>query len=135
MFGDRLITEAVYGVSEDDAHRRLVEIAKTKPDIIFTVNSRFGRASLQTSLELSDVLVFNCNHTQPGKRLNTYYCKLYELTFMLGILAGSYTSTNTVGFIHSAQKPCKLDLWHKLLRIRCETCQSQYPGEDGLHDQ
>ena len=99
MFGDRLITEAVYGVSEDDAHRRLVEIAKTKPDIIFTVNSRFGRASLQTSLELSDVLVFNCNHTQPGKRLNTYYCKLYELTFMLGILAGSYTSTNIVGFI------------------------------------
>lgn len=103
LFGDRLITEAVYGVSERDAHSRLIEIAKTKPDIIFTVNSRFGQASLQTSLELSDVIVFNCNHTQPGKRLNTYYCKLYELTFMLGVLAGSYTSSNIIGFITQPQ--------------------------------
>lgn len=95
----RIVTEAVYGVSEQDAHNCLVEIAKTKPDIIFTVNSRYGHASLQTSLESSGVIVFNCNHTQPGNRLNTYYCKLYELTFMLGILAGSYTKTNKIGFI------------------------------------
>ncbi|MGI6577278.1 MAG: BMP family ABC transporter substrate-binding protein [Eubacteriales bacterium] len=95
----RFVTEAVYGIGEKDAHNCLVEIAKTKPDIIFTVNSRYGHASLQTSLESSGVIVFNCNHTQPGKRLNTYYCKLYELTFMLGILAGSYTKSNIIGFI------------------------------------
>jgi len=99
FFEGRVKTEAVFGVDEKDAHSKLKEIAKTDPDIIFTVNSRFGHASLKTSLESSDVLVFNCNHTQPGTRLNTYYCKLYELTFMLGILAGAYTRSNIIGFI------------------------------------
>jgi len=99
FFNGRVKTEAVFSVDEKDAHKQLRKIAETAPDIIFTVNSRFGHASLQTSLESSDVLVFNCNHTQPGTRLNTYYCKLYELTFMMGILAGAYTKSNNLGFI------------------------------------
>ncbi len=104
-FFDGLIkTEAIYGVSEHDAHERLLSIAKTKPDLIFTVNSVFGHASLQTSLEAPESIVFNLNHTQPGARLNTYYCKLYEMTFMFGVIAGATTKTGVIGFINPLER-------------------------------
>lgn len=103
-FDGRVKTEAVYGVTREQSHIRLKEIADTNPDIIFTVNSNLGHASLQTSVEIPETIVFNLNHTQPGARLNTYYCKLHELTFVMGILAGSTTRSDVIGFINPLEK-------------------------------
>ncbi len=98
-FDGKVKTEAVFGISTENAHEDLARVAERKPDLLFTVNSVFDHASLQIALENPDTIVFNCNHTQTSARLNTYFCKLYEFTFLLGAMAASFTKTDILGFI------------------------------------
>jgi len=100
FFEGQVQTSAIYGVDPNDPYPQIDAAAmEQKPDIIFTVNSLFDLASLQIALENPQTIVFNCNHSRTGLRLNTYYTKLYEQTFLLGAIAAAYTKTNIIGFI------------------------------------
>lgn len=98
-FDGRIQTAAVYDVNASDAYPALAELAEDGLDILFTINSNFEHASLQISLEYPDIAVFNCNHAQAGARLGTYFCKLYEQSFVLGAIAGAVTENNVLGYI------------------------------------
>ena len=99
-FGDRVSTSAIYDVAPETAYQQLKDaVEREKPDILFTVYALFGWASLRISLEYPQTMVFNCNHSITAFNLNTYYSKLYEQTFLLGVVAGAYTTTDTIGFV------------------------------------
>lgn len=100
FYDGRVTTEAIYGVDEENAYCELdAIIAEHKPDMLFTVNAGFAHASLQIALENPKTLVFNCNHSNPEMKLNTYYCKLYEQAFVLGAIAGAYTKSDIIGIV------------------------------------
>ncbi len=99
-YGDRVTTSAVYDIAPETSYEQLREaVEREKPDILFTAHALFGWASLRISLEYPQMMVFSCNHSISDLNLNTYYIKLYEQTFLLGAIAGAFTSTGIIGFV------------------------------------
>ncbi|MDR0818751.1 MAG: BMP family ABC transporter substrate-binding protein [Oscillospiraceae bacterium] len=104
-YGDRLIVKRVMNLPPvgELAYRALSEIAEVKPHILFTTSPSMSTLSLRYALEHSETLVLNCDSPHEGKNLHTYFCKMYDLTFLCGILSAAMSETGTIGYMSAAR--------------------------------
>ncbi len=104
-YGDKLTVFRLYGVSTTDkekCYEALSALAGEKPDILFTTSPGMTDASLRVALENPELIVLNCSSPKEGKNLNTYFSKMYDLTFLCGVLAGAMSQTGVIGFMNTA---------------------------------
>lgn len=81
------------------AYEDLKDLAEQGNDIIFATSPVFINATLKTALEYPEVRFFNCSQTKSFKRVNTYFGRIYEPRFLAGIVAGSSTRNNILGYV------------------------------------
>lgn len=84
------------------AYGDLRAIADQHPAILFCTCPTQSDAALRISLENPDMIVMNCDMPRPGKDLNTYFCRMYDTTFLCGILAASQSETGILGYMDTA---------------------------------
>lgn len=84
---------------EVDAEQVLEEIAHDHVDIVFTTSSRMHTACLKVAAQHPGTRFLNCSLNAPHPLVRTYYPRTYELTYLLGLLAGVLSKTDRVGYV------------------------------------
>lgn len=67
--------------------------------VIFTTSPRFLGASIRSGMKYPDIKILNCSLNSYSGHLRTYYGRLYEAKFLVGMLAGILSSTDHIGYM------------------------------------
>ena len=78
-FSDKLETEYVAGVDENNVEQVLEDIIKSGADIIFCVGPQMMPNSLKVAVEHPEVYILNCSLNAPHPYIRTYYGRMLSL--------------------------------------------------------
>ena len=99
-FPDRLTTTTLENVNpEVDAEQALEELAHDSVDVVFTTSARMHTACLKVAAQHPKIRILNCSLNAPHPLVRTYYPRTYEVTYLLGMLAGIMTKTGHIGYV------------------------------------
>ncbi|MBQ9414629.1 MAG: BMP family ABC transporter substrate-binding protein [Clostridia bacterium] len=98
VLGDKVDT-AVYICEGTDVSDVLEQAIADGNKLIFTVSPRMLQASLHAAIDHPDVVVMNCSLNISHRYVRTYYTRMYETKFILGVLAGSLTQSDRLGYV------------------------------------
>ena len=99
-FPDRLTTTTLENVNpEVDAEQALEELAHDSVDVVFTTSARMHTACLKVAAQHPKTRILNCSLNAPHPLVRTYYPRTYEVTYLLGMLAGIMTKTGHIGYV------------------------------------
>ncbi|MGI6008385.1 MAG: BMP family ABC transporter substrate-binding protein [Ruminococcus sp.] len=99
-FGDQLETLCMDGAdTEEKASHALETVIAKKPDLIFTVSPCLLNASVKAALAHPDIKILNCSLNTAHPSVRTYYARMYEAKFLMGVIAGCLTPDNKIGYI------------------------------------
>lgn len=107
MTGDNVVTKSYISVNRDGSINDALEQAiSEKNDIIFTVSSRMMSDTLKTAIYHPEIKFLNCSVGQSHSSVRCYHGKLYEASFLMGILAAntlllddSRRKKHTIGYV------------------------------------
>lgn len=100
QLGDRVETFIYDGVETDDDALRLIEQAVADGcQVLFTTSPRFLGASIKAAVRYPKLKILNCSVNAYSGHLRTYYGRLYEAKFLVGMLAGILTDTGQIGYV------------------------------------
>ena len=99
-FPDRVfITRKENIEPEVDAEQVLEDVAHDNADVVFTSSARMHTACLKVAAQHSKTRILNCSLNAPHPLVRTYYPRTYEVTYLLGMLAGVMARTDRVGYV------------------------------------
>ena len=99
-FPDRVFITCRENVEpEVDAEQVLEDVVHDNADIVFTTSARMHTACLKVAAQHPKTRILNCSLHAPHPLVRTYYPRTYEVTYLLGILAGVLTKTERVGYV------------------------------------
>ena len=99
-FPDRVFITCKENIEpEVDAEQVLEEVAHDNADVVFTTSARMHTACLKVAAQHPKTRILNCSLNAPHPLVRTYYPRTYEVTYLLGILAGVLTKTDRVGYV------------------------------------
>ncbi len=100
LFGNEIHTKAFDNVPEDElAYEHIVQVVREGYDIVFTTSPTFINATLKAAVEFKNVKFFNCSENMSFKRVRTYFGRIYEPNFLVGMIAGAMTKSNRIGYV------------------------------------
>src|SRR5699024_10112368 len=85
--------------TEERADQSLETLISEKPDLIFTTSPRLLNASLKAALSHPEIKILNCSLNTSHPTIRTYYARMYEGKFLMGVIAGCLTPDNKIGYI------------------------------------
>ncbi|MCI9125032.1 MAG: BMP family ABC transporter substrate-binding protein [Eubacterium sp.] len=103
VFGEKVQT-AVYEHAEyTDNSEDIIDLAiQDGNKIIFTVAAQLTNASAKAAVKHPEIKILNCSTNSKYRAIRTYYCRIYESKFLLGIIAGALSETNDIGYMADA---------------------------------
>lgn len=105
-FNNQIQTAFIDNVPEDAAaYESIKKMANMDYDVIFTTSEIFRNATLRCALEHPNIRFFNCSENRPYLHLSNYFGRTYEPRFLIGLIAGSLTSSNIIGYTASHPTP------------------------------
>ena len=67
--------------------------------LIFTTTPRLIEASLKAAVKYPDIKILNCSVNNSYYSIRTYYGRMYEAKFLVGVLAAAMSPTDHIGYI------------------------------------
>jgi simple sugar transport system substrate-binding protein len=105
-FGDKIKTSFVEKVPEGaDAERVIRDLVAQGHKLIFATSFGFGDAMEKVAKDHPDVKFEHATGYKTLANLRVYEAKFYEDAYMAGVVAGTMTKTNTIGFVASFPIP------------------------------
>ena len=99
-FPDRVfITRKENIEPEVDAEQVLEDVAHDNADVVFTSSARMHTACLKVAAQHPKTRILNCSLNAPHPLVRTYYPRTYEVTYLLGMLAGIVSHSDKVGYV------------------------------------
>ena len=100
VFPGRVETKAYENViaGENDLEKMEEAIADGY-NMLFTTTPVMAPASLKIAATHPEIKILNCSLNISHPTLRTYYARMYEAKFLAGVIAGSMTATNKIGYI------------------------------------
>lgn len=99
VYGEAVTTDFFDNVPEDErAYDHLAKIAESGYDIVFATSPAFIHETLKASMKYEDVKFLNCSESLSYRHLRTYFGRIYEPNFLVGMIAGALTKTNQLGY-------------------------------------
>lgn len=106
VFGDTISTSHVDNIPESlEAYDSLRKLAEDGNDVVFATSPAFINATLKAALEFPETKFLNCSETHSYKHVNTYFGRIYEPRFLAGMVAGSVTRSNIIGYVGTKPVP------------------------------
>jgi basic membrane protein A and related proteins len=100
LLEDQIETTVVENVPETtEAYGFFKKLAKEEHDIIFATRPTFIKPALKAALEFPDVKFLTCSAVHSFKNVITYSGRIYEPRYLMGLIAGSLTKTNILGYM------------------------------------
>ncbi len=105
-FGDKIKTTFVEKVPEGaDAERVIRDLVSQGNKLIFPTSFGFGDAMEKVAKDHPDVKFEHATGYKTSDNLRVYEAKFYEDAYLAGVVAGTMTKTNTLGFVGSFPIP------------------------------
>ena len=98
VLGDKVDT-SVYLCEKRSVAETLEKAIADGNTLIFTISPRMLDDSLRAAVKYPDVIVMNCSLNTSHRYVRTYYTRMYEVKFILGVLAGSLTQSGRLGYV------------------------------------
>ncbi|WP_055669934.1 BMP family ABC transporter substrate-binding protein [Desnuesiella massiliensis] len=103
---DLVVTTSIEDVPpKDDAYFSIKSLVEEGNEVIFTTSPIYFNATLKCALEYPKVKFFNCSEYKPYSHVSNYFGRTYEPRFLTGLIAGSMTKTNVIGYVATAPNP------------------------------
>ena len=104
--GSKVKTTYVENVAEGaDAERVIRQLATDGNKVIFTTSFGFMNATVKVAQSFPNVIFEHATGYKTSKNLGVYEARFYEGAYLLGVMAGQMTKTNTLGFVASFPIP------------------------------
>lgn len=104
--GPQIKTTYVESVAEGaDSERVIRRLAASGNSLIFTTSFGFMESTLKVAKQFPKVHFEHATGYKTAANVSAYEVRFYEGAYMLGVVAGSMTKTNTLGFIGSHPIP------------------------------
>ena len=105
-FGDAVQTTFVESVPEGaDAERVIRDLAQQGNQIIFATSFGYMEPMLKVAAEFPNVKFEHATGYKMADNMRIYDASFYQDTYMAGLIAGSMTQTNTLGYVGSFPIP------------------------------
>ena len=105
-YGAEIKTSYVESVPEGaDAERVIRDLAQQGNKIIFATSFGYMEPMLKVAKEFPDVKFEHATGYKSSENMRIYDASFYQDTYMAGIVAGSLTKSNTLGFVGSFPIP------------------------------
>lgn len=105
-FGDKIKTSFVEKVAEGpDAERVIRDLVSQGNKLIFATSFGFGDAMEKVAKDHPDVKFEHATGIKTAPNMRVYDARFYQDAYIAGIIAGSMTKTNTLGFVASFPIP------------------------------
>lgn len=99
-FGSKVETVFVEKVPEGpDAERVIRQLASDGCQMVFTTSFGFMEPTVKVARDFPDVAFEHCSGYKTAPNLGVYQTRFYEGAFLLGVVAGRMTKSNTLGYI------------------------------------
>ena len=85
--------------TEEESDARIEEAVADGCSVIFTTSPRFLGSSIRAGIRHPQIKILNCSLNTYSGHLRTYYGRLYEAKFLVGMIAGILTRTDHIGYI------------------------------------
>ncbi|WP_432666915.1 BMP family ABC transporter substrate-binding protein [Wukongibacter baidiensis] len=106
IFDGQIQTSYIDNVPEDaSAYDSIKILAEQGYDVIFTTSEIYANATLRCALEYPNIRFFNCSENRPYMHLSNYFGRTYEPRFLIGLIAGSLTKSNIIGYTATHPTP------------------------------
>ena len=99
VFGDKIDTTAYTDAMLSDPLKVIEQAVADGNKLIFTTSPRMLQASLRVAVEHPEVVIMNCSLNISHRYVRTYYTRMYEAKFILGVLAGALSESNQLGYV------------------------------------
>ena len=101
VYGEKLVSLKITGASTEDEIIRAIDdlVENQGVEVIFTINAQAVNASLKCAIKYPSVKILNCSLNTSHRYIRTYDARLYEAKFLSGMIAGSLTKTDKIGYI------------------------------------
>ncbi|MFT3814016.1 MAG: BMP family ABC transporter substrate-binding protein [Acidovorax sp.] len=98
--GSQVKTVFVEKVPEGpDAERVLAQLIDDGCQMIFATSFGFMEPTIRVAQEFPDVTFEHCSGYKMARNVGIYQTRFYEGAFLMGMLAGLRTRTNTIGYV------------------------------------
>lgn len=100
VFGDKVKTTIYEHAEYTDNSEDILEAAiEDGNKIIFTIAAQLANASVKAAVKHPDIKILNCSTNSIYRAIRTYYCRMYESKFLLGVIAGALSPTFELGYV------------------------------------
>ncbi len=104
--GGKVKTTFVENVPEGaDAERVIRQLVTDGNKVIFTTSFGYMNATVKVAQNFPNVIFEHATGYKTAKNLGVYEARFYEGAYLLGVLAGKMTKSNTLGFVASFPIP------------------------------
>ena len=98
-FGDAVITSYVEAVTVPDSERVFRDFAQQGYDLIFGNSFGYMDPMYEVATEFPDTLFSHASGFRTRENMSTYFGRIYQPRYLSGIVAGSMTETNQIGYV------------------------------------
>ncbi|MDT8718094.1 BMP family ABC transporter substrate-binding protein [Clostridium sp. 19966] len=107
IFGDQIQTTYIENLpqSTSEACKSLQALVDEGYNVIFTTSPIYKKATLKCAMNNTNVRFFNCSEYQPYLHVANYFGRTFEPRFLTGIIAGSMTKSNILGYVATTPAP------------------------------
>ena len=98
--GDKIETAFAENVPEGpDATRVIRQYAQQGYDMIWTTSFGYMDPTLEVAMEYPEVIFEHCSGYKTAENMGNYFGRIYQSRYLSGIVAGSMTETNVIGYV------------------------------------
>jgi basic membrane protein A len=93
-------TTYVESVSEGpDSERVMLNMARKGYDLIFATSYGYMDPMLKVAKQFPNTVFMHCSGFKRAKNMGTYFGRMYQARYLSGIVAGSMTKSNVLGYV------------------------------------
>lgn len=88
-----------FNAMADGKGEKVIRQAVEECDVIFTTTPRMLEPSVKLAVEYPEKYIFNCSLNTSYKSIRTYYSRMYEAKFLVGVVAGVLSNEEYIGYV------------------------------------
>jgi basic membrane protein A len=88
-----------------DAERVLTQLARSGHRVIFATSYGYGDAVLKVAERFPDVIFMHCSGHKRRDNVGTYFGRMYQASYLSGLVAGKMTEKRLIGYVASIPIP------------------------------
>lgn len=82
-----------------DAERVVLKMARQGYDIIFGTSFGYMDPMLKIAEQFPDITFLHCSGFKSAPNMSNYFARIYQARYLTGLVAGSMTRTDTIGYV------------------------------------